>query len=206
MKNASPEVDAYIAAAPEFARPILTAIRRAFHKAEPEIVETIKWRFPHFEHKGVVGSMAAFKQHVNWGFWKASQLSDPEKIIRPMSDDGRVFGMKLTDASQLPAEATMLRYIREAVQLNETKAAAPKATPKPRRVAEELPVPPELAAALAKNNDARKNFEAGSPSHRREYILWIAEAKQDATRAKRVATAVEWLAEGKARNWKYERK
>jgi uncharacterized protein YdeI (YjbR/CyaY-like superfamily) len=203
MKNATPEVDEYIANAAEFARPILTAIRRAFHKANPEVVETMKWRMPHFEHRGVLGSMAAFKNHVNWGFWKAPLMADSEGILKPVGETGRAFGDKITDVSQLPPEETFVRYVREAMRLNEEKV---KVVRKPKAPAPEIAMPDELAKALAKNAAARRTFEAFPPSHRREYIQWIAEAKQEATRQKRVATAIEWLKEGKSRNWKYEKK
>jgi hypothetical protein len=66
-------------------------------------------------------------------------------------------------------------------------------------------VHPELKTALAKNRKARETFEGFSPSHRREYVEWIAEAKGDDTRKRRIATAIEWLSEGKPRNWKYMR-
>ena len=160
MKNTSPEVDRYIAAAAPFAQPILEKIRKAFHKADPEIREVIKWSFPHFEHDGIVGSMAAFKAHVTYGFWKAKLMNEE--------------GVKVERA--------------------------------PRVARGEAEVPDDLAAALQKAPVAKKAFEAFPPSHRREYIQWITEAKQAATREKRLAQTIEWLTEGKSRNWKYERK
>ena len=68
----------------------------------------------------------------------------------------------------------------------------------------ELPIPPEFAAALSANPAARAALEGFSPSHRREYVEWISEAKRPETRDKRIAQAIEWLADGKKRNWKYE--
>ena len=192
MKNTSPEVDRYIAKAAPFAQPILEKIRKAFHKADPEIQEVMKWSFPHFEHNGIVGSMAAFKQHVSWGFWKAKLMSDPQ--------DERT---KVTSVKDLPSEKEMIEQIREAVRLNEEGVKIERA---PRVERGEADVPSDLAAALKKTAAAKKTFDGFSPSQRREYVEWITEAKQDATRQKRLAQAIEWMSEGKSRNWKYERK
>ncbi len=192
MADRSPEIDAYIAESSPFARPILEKIRDAFHKADPQIEETIKWGVPHFDHNGIVGGMAAFKQHVSWGFWKASLMREQAALRE-----------KVTDVSDLPPEKQLLALIREAVQLNEEGvkiARAPRKTPPP------LETPDELVGALRRVKGALATFEAFPPSHKREYVQWITEAKQEATRAKRIAQAVEWISEGKSRNWKYERK
>ena len=189
MKNTSPEVDRYIENAAPFARPILERVRRAFHKAEPGITEVMKWSFPHFEYKGLVGSMAAFKAHATWGLWKAQLLGvDRDRQLKSVDD--------------LPPEKEMVELIRKAVKLNEEGVKVERA---PRRPPAPVEVPDDLAAALAKNAKARRTFDDFSPSHRREYVEWITEAKQEATRAKRLAQAVKWMSEGKTRNWKYER-
>ena len=190
MKNTSAEVDRYIAAAAPFAQPILEKIRKAFHKADPEIREVIKWSFPHFEHDGIVGSMAAFKAHVTYGFWKAKLMNEAQRT-------------KVTDVKDLPPEKDLIAAIREAVRLNEEGLKVERA---PRVSRGDAEVPDDLAAALQKAPVAKKAFEAFPPSHRREYIQWITEAKQAATREKRLAQTIEWLTEGKSRNWKYERK
>lgn len=196
MAAKSHEVDAYIARAAPFARPILERLRRAFHKADPKIVETMKWSVPHFEHDGIVASMAAFKQHVNWVFWKGSLMSDPHGILTGAR-------AKLTDVSELPPEKILVEYIREAVKLNESGAKVERA---PRAAAPPPEVPDDLLAALRRDRKALAAFEKFPPSHKREYVEWITEAKQEATRAKRIAQAVEWIGEGKSRNWKYERR
>jgi uncharacterized protein YdeI (YjbR/CyaY-like superfamily) len=192
----SPELDAYIARAAPFAQPILERLRKAFHKADPEIRETMKWSMPHFEHDGIVANMAAFKQHVTWGFWKAALLEDPHGILTDVR-------LKVKDVSELPSEKILVEYIRRAVKLNEEGVKVERA---PRPAAPPPEVPDDLLAALKKNRQASAAFEKFSPSHKREYVEWITEAKQEATRAKRLAQAVEWIAEGKSRNWKYERK
>ncbi|HEY0158976.1 MAG TPA: YdeI/OmpD-associated family protein [Thermoanaerobaculia bacterium] len=196
MAGKSPEVDAYIGKAAPFARPILERLRAAFHKADPKIEETMKWSVPHFEHDGIVANMAGFKAHVNCVFRKGPLMSDPRGLL----SDGR---LKLTDVSELPPEEVLVEYIREAVKLNETGAKLERA---PRPAAPPPEAPDDLLAALRREKKALEAFERFPPSHKREYVQWITEAKQEATRAKRIAQAVEWMAEGKSRNWKYERK
>lgn len=193
MGRRSPEFDEYIERAAPFARPILEALRDAFHEADPEIVETLKWSAPHFEHDGVVGNMAAFKEHVSWGFWKASLMSGNAASRRE----------KVTSVKELPPKKQLIAQIREAVKLNESGVKVARA---PRSAAAPVETPAELIAALKRSKGALASFEAMPPSHKREYVQWIVEAKQEATRAKRIAQAVEWISEGKSRNWKYERK
>lgn len=200
MTNKSPDVDRYIEKAAPFAQPILKKIRRAFHAAHPDVQETMKWSFPHFEYKGLLGSMAAFKQHVSWGFWKGRLMADPEGIIPPVGETS-MGGAKFASVKDLPSDEVMVAYVREAIRLNEEGV-------KPQRAARtkdrpEAEMPPDLAAALKKTAGAKKIFDGFSPSQRREYIEWITEAKQEATRQKRLNQAVEWIAEGKQRNWKY---
>jgi len=193
------DVDAYIAKAPEFAKPILNRIRSAYHKAGPEIEETIKWGVPFFEYKGVLGQMAAFKQHASYGFWHAKLMKDSKKILPPHEPPG-MGGAKLTDVLQLPAERVLVAYVKEAMALNEAGVKRP-----PRKKAVAIKVPRDLATALKSNAKAAETFKTLSVSCRNEYVEWITDAKQDATRRKRLATTIQWLKEGKARNWKYER-
>ena len=202
MKNTSPEVDRYIEKAAPFAQPILKRIRSAFHKANADVTETIKWGFPHFEYKGVLGSMAAFKAHVSWGFWKGRLMSDPLGIL-PAVGETSMSAQKVTGLADLPSEKDIIAYVQEAVRLNEEGAKLDRG---PRKARGELAIPDDFASALKKNAAAKKTFDGFSASHRREYIEWITEAKQEATRQKRLAQAIEWMAEGKARNWKYARK
>lgn len=202
MKNTSPEVDRYIAKAAPFAQPILERIRAAFHKAHPDVTETMKWSFPHFEYKGLLGSMAAFKEHVSWGFWKGRLMNDPLGIIPPIGETS-MGGLRIQTLKDLPKEKDMVAYVREAIRLNEegVKTARP-----PRATRPEAEIPADLAAALKKSPAARQVFDAFPPSHRRDYLEWIVEAKQEATRQKSIAQTIEWVSEGKSRNWKYEKK
>jgi uncharacterized protein YdeI (YjbR/CyaY-like superfamily) len=202
MRSRSAEVDDYIAGAADFARPILKKIRSLFHKACPEIQETIKWGFPHFEYKGIVASMAAFKRHAAFGFWKAKVLAGASGIFAGKGESASRMA-KLTSVSQLPTDEIFLTFIREAVALNERGVQVPKKPPRRRPV---LEMPEDLMLALKKNKKARATFEGFSPTNRRDYIEWITEARQDETRHKRLATAIEWMAEGKPRNWKYMKK
>ena len=193
-----PRVDEYIANAAGFARPILTTIREAVHASCPDVEETIKWSFPHFVYKGVLCSMAAFTQHAAFGFWKGSLVLGGPKNAGAMGQFGR-----LAKVSDLPSKTILAGYIRKAVALNEQGVKAPRA---PKRAAPKiLKVPADVAAALKKNKKAQAGFDALSPSHKREYLEWFAEAKSDDTRARRLAQAIAWMAGGKSRNWKYER-
>lgn len=203
MGKRSVEVDAYIAGAPEFARPILEKIREAFHAGCPELEERIKWGSPSFEYEGMLGGMAAFKRHVSFGFWKS----------RLMEDFGRLFArgprssamvVRVETAADLPAKKVLVAYVREARRLNEEGIREPRRSTarEPVRVT----LPPDLKAALARHAKARATFEGFAPSHRREYVEWITEAKREETRRKRIETTIAWLAEGRHRNWKYERK
>jgi len=203
MPTRSPAVDAYIAKSAPFARPILEKIRKLFHKACPDLEETMKWSFPHFEYRGVLGSMAAFKQHVSFGFWKGSLMSDPQGLFRGVGKT-TMNALKVQTLEDLPPDRVLLSYIKEAVKLNEEGIkAAPR---KKKAVKKDLNVPDYFRDALRKHPKALATFEGFSPSHKREYIEWITEAKQEATREKRMATALEWLSEGKPRNWKYMKK
>ena len=199
MGTRDPRVDAYIAKSADFAKPILTHIRDTMHAACPGVVETMKWSMPFYDYHGPLANMSAFKAHVGFGFWKGAL------VVGAGSDhDGspmRQFG-PITSIDDLPPKKELVALIKKAAKLNEEGVKVEKKK-SPRA---ELPVPPELAAALAKNKTARANFEAFPPSHKREYNEWIGEAKREETKAARVKQAVEWIAEGKARNWKYEKR
>lgn len=194
-----PRIDAYIAKAAPFAQPILRHLRELVHTGCPEAQETMKWSMPHFTHGGgILCSMSAFKAHCAFGFWhrgmNAIIAKDGIDAEAAMGDFGRI-----TSLADLPDDRKMIRYIREAAKLNESDAPA-RPPPKPKQV---LPVPADLAAALKTNKKAAAAFGAFSPSHRREYIEWITEAKRVETRQKRLATTLVWLAAGKPRNWQY---
>ena len=201
----SPKVDRYIASAAPFAQPILTHIRELVHKALPDVEEDIKWSMPFFLYRGLMlGSMAAFKQHCAFGLWGSG-------IAEKLRDDGvydrEAMGQlgKVTSIKDLPSNRELTKYIRAAAAEIDTgrrtqNYSRPKSTtPKP-----PPEVPPALSAALKKNKAAASQFAAMPPGCQREYCEWISEAKRDETRDKRVATAVEWISEGKRRNWKYE--
>lgn len=203
MASYDKRVDAYIARSAPFAQPILEHLRELVHKACPEIDETIKWSFPHFDYKGIVCSMAAFKQHCSFGFWKAAIMEDPKGILTIVGRTSMGHFDKITSLKDLPSDKIMIDYIRHAVKLNEGDVKLP---PKKSVKAKAVNVPDYLAKALKKNKKAHAAFEAFSNSHRNEYVQWITEAKTEPTRIKRMEQAVAWLSEGKSRNWKYERK
>ena len=200
MGKTDPRVDAYIANSPEFARPILTYLRDVIHQGCPEVVETIKWSTPTFDHHGIMVGIAAFKQYCTLGFWKAPLLKvDGKPVSRKMESGAGQFG-KLTSIKDLPARSKLVKLVKDAAKLNESGVNVPRA---PRAAPKPVLVPADLTKALHKNARARAVFEAFPPSHKREYVQWIVEAKTDETRQRRLGQAVEWIAEGKQRNWKY---
>jgi len=202
VKNTDARIDAYIAKSGAFARPVLSHLRALVHEACPGVEETMKWSMPSFLHEGrILCGMAAFKEHCTFGFWHKGMV---EVLGRDGAKGGTAMGSfgRITAIADLPKEKVLLRYLREAVKLG---ASDEPARPKPeRKRAEPVAVPADLAKALKENAAASSTFRSLSPSHRKEYVEWITEAKRDETRLKRIATTLEWLAEGKSRNWKYE--
>lgn len=195
--NHDPRIDAYIAKAAPFARPILEKVRERVHVAAPEAEETLKWSMPSFTIDGkILLGMAAFKAHAALSFWRGQEMGDGSPKAGAMGQFGR-----LTSVDDLPPDAELDALIREGVALARTAPAPRKVKHEPKPPAE---LHPEFAAALKANPKAAAVLEGFPPSARRDYLDWIAEAKQDATRTKRIATAIEWLAEGKKRHWKYE--
>ena len=192
-----PRIDAYIEKKAPYARPILEHVRERVHAAAPDAEESIKWGAPAFLVDGkILLIMAAFKAHAALNFWRGQELSGGEAEGDAMGQFG-----KIATVADLPSDAELDRLIREA-------AALAKTAPAPRKVKHEPKAPaelhPEFAAALDSAPAAKATLEAFPPGARRDYLDWIAEAKQDATRQKRIATAIEWLSEGKKRHWKYE--
>lgn len=200
MAKTDPRVDTYIEKAAPFAQPILRKVRTLFHKASPKIEETLKWGVPSFEYKGIVGGMAAFKKYVTWGLWKAKLLDGVEEMRSDKSS--HMSGGAIASVSEMPPDAKVIALIKQAVQLNEHGVTLPQRSGK-KKPPPKAPI--DLTAALKKNAKASATYDAFSPSHKREYCEWITEAKQAETRARRIAQTIEWLAEGKSRNWKYER-
>lgn len=195
-----PKVDAYIAAAAEFARPILKHLRALVHKAAPDVVETIKWGMPSFTLDGkILCGMSAFKAHASFGFWHQDMEALLAKEGLKTGDAMGLLG-RITSLKDLPPDTKLLGYIRTAAGLN---ASARPARPKPATPRKALPTPDDLAALLKKNPKAAAAWKKFAPSHRRRYVEWIIEAKRHETRQKRLAQTLEWLADGKQRNWKY---
>jgi len=200
MPTTDPFVDAYIEKSNDFAKPNLKHIRALVHNACPDVVETKKWSFPHFDYKGeMMCSMAGFKEHCAFNFWKQSLLDQTafpaEKTA--MGSFGRIKSL-----DDLPDAKTMKKLIGDAMKLNDDGIKVAK--PKPTGEKKELVVPDVLLEALATNDAAADTFNNFPYSKKKDYVEWITEAKTDATREKRLATTIEWLAEGKSRHWKYQ--
>ena len=199
MNSMDPRIDAYIEKSADFAKPILNHIRELVHFACPEVEETMKWGFPHFMYKGILCSMASFKQHCAVGFWKGALVFQSIPGVKKREAMGHLG--RITTIADLPDRKTLTRCIIEAVRLNETGTKLPRKAKPPRN---ELVVPDDLAAGLKKNKKALATFARFTYSHRKEYIQWITGAKTEVTRAKRLKTALDWMVEGKSRHWKYE--
>jgi uncharacterized protein YdeI (YjbR/CyaY-like superfamily) len=195
MSRKDPRVDAYIANAGNFAKPILQHLRKLVHANCPEVEETLKWNSPFFMYKGILCNMAAFKEHCSFGFWKG------ELVLKKKATAHGQFG-RITALSDLPKDTVLAGYIRKAVALKDSGIKEPVA-PKP-KTTKELEVPNYITAALKQNRKALATFEEFSYSHKKEYVTWIVDAKQEETRQRRLATMLQWLIEGKSRHWKYQ--
>jgi uncharacterized protein YdeI (YjbR/CyaY-like superfamily) len=206
MKANDSRIDDYIANAKPFAQPILIKLRSLVHKACPDVLETIKWGMPSFEYHGLMFGFAAFKQHCTAQFWKYKLLKDPHHYLGERKNKGGdAMGNlgRITSLHDLPSDKVILDFIKQHMKLNEEGIKIPK---EKSLVKKEVAMPVELEKALTKNKKIKSAFEKLPPSHRREYIEWITEAKRVETRAKRIASALDWIAKGKSRNWKYEKK
>lgn len=202
MPGKDPRIDAYIKKSAAFAVPVLEHLRQLVHTVCADAEETMKWSFPHFVYKGeILCSMASFKQHCAFGFWKAPIMKDADILL-----GNREHGMgsigKITSLKELPPDKQLTAWIKEAMKLNEAGIKVEKQKPPAKAPAA---IPGFFKKALAANKAAEKHFKAFSPSQQREYIDWLTDAKTAATQEKRLAQALEWIAEGKIRNWKYVR-
>lgn len=200
------EVDAYIAKSADFAKPILKHLRELIHKACPDVEEKIKWGVPAFEYKGPMIGFAAFKAHMSLGFWKAPIMKDKNILLgreaqSSMGNVGRISSM-----SDLPKDVVLTRWIKEAAKLNEDDIKVPKGLNSKYGAKKELDPPPYMLKEINHDKKAKETWAKFAPSHKREYVEWITDAKTEATREKRMATMMEWLGEGKPRNWKYMKK
>jgi uncharacterized protein YdeI (YjbR/CyaY-like superfamily) len=199
MGKRDPRVDAYIAKSADFAKPILKHLRKVVHDTVPDVKETIKWGSPRFEYKGMLAGIAAFKKHATLSFWRGAEV-----VERAESRAGEAMGQfgRLTHLSELPSKRDLARYLKKAKKLNEAGVKTVRRAAAKTKSAV-VTIPADLAAALKRSRKALKTFERLSASAKREYVEWIAEAKRPETRGRRVAITVEWLEEGKERNWRY---
>ena len=199
MPKKDPRIDAYITKAQPFAQPVLKHLRKLVHRACPQTEETIKWGMPSFEYKGPFCSFASFKQHASFGFWKAELMKD-SKTLKDNQQNAMGHMGKITSLKDLPSDKKILGYIKEAMKLNDSGVKVPSREKKPMKVPA---MPSYFKDALNANKKAATHFEKFPPGQKKEYILWLTEAKTEATREKRLETAIEWISEGKIRNWKY---
>ena len=193
MPNKEARIDAYIAKSADFAKPILNRIRKLVHAACPQVEESIKWNAPFYLHKGILLATPAFKRHCALIFWKSKLVLD---------NDQKTKLRRITSLSELPGDKVLIGYIKKAVEANESGMKSP--VREKSRMKANVVVPDYFLAALKKNKKVLAAFEAFPPSHKREYVQWIVEAKREETRARRMQAAIKQIAEGKSRNWKYE--
>lgn len=193
----NPAFDAYIAKAAPFARPILTHLRHVVHRACPEVEEAMKWSMPFFVYRGNLCHMAAFKAHCAFGFWRGKEMQD---LPHDVGGEGMGHLGRITSVDDLPPRRRLTALIKAAMKLADGK----RAPARPARVKAPLDMPDDLARALDGRAAAAKHFNAFSPSAQRDYIEWVVEAKRAPTRSARIATALDWIAEGKSRHWKYQ--
>jgi len=198
------EIDAFIQKSAEFAQPILIHLRKLIHDNCPDIVEKIKWGMPHFEYKAeTLCYMSAFKKHCVFGFYKASLMKNPILMQQAQAETAMGNLGRITSLKDLPSDNKMKTWIREAMSLTDKGIKLP---PRKKTDASGIEVPEDFQKLLQKNKTAKANFTKMPPSHKKEYIGWITEAKTTPTREKRILTSLEWLSENKSRNWKYEKK
>jgi uncharacterized protein YdeI (YjbR/CyaY-like superfamily) len=203
MGKKDKRIDAYIEKAQPFAKPILKKLRELVHKGNPDVEETIKWGMPSFDYKGPFCSFAAFKQHAVFGFWKYKLIKDPDGYLGEIfNKGGDAMGNlgRMTNVKELPPDAAIVGFVRQAKKLNDDGVKLPA---KPKKPKKELVIPGYFTKAVSGNKKAKATFDNFSNTNKREYVEWITEAKTDDTLQKRLETAVEWMAEGKIRNWKY---
>ena len=203
MSTTDSRIDAYIENAQPFAKTILTYLRKIIHETCPAVEEGWKWSFPHFMYKGkILCAFTAFKQHCGFGFWLEKEM----KTITELTKDAERTGMftlgKIRSIEDLPSKVLLKTAIQEAMELTDMGVTLKKAAAEKK----ETEIPAYFSEALNENVEAKKVFENASPSFRKEYIMWITDAKTESTRNKRIEQALEWLSEGKGRNWKYEKR
>ena len=204
--NLNPKVDVYCGKAQPFAQPILAHLRELIHKACPEVEETIKWSRPFFQYRGaILCNMSAFKEHCSFGFW-GEEIGAVLREAAVLKESGMGSLGRITSVADLPSDKQMLGWIRQAAAFVDSGQYTSPIAARHKVVKQKpsLNTPAEFKTALQRNKKAAAVFAAFSPSCKREYVEWIAEAKRPETRDRRIATAVQWIAEGKQRNWKYQ--
>ena len=199
MPKIDSRIDDYIKKAQPFAQPILHHLRKIIHETIPDVEETIKWGMPSFEYKGPFCSFASFKKHLSFGFWKAPLMKDAD-LLKSNQKEGMGHLGRIESMKDLPPDSVIRKYLKEAKKLNDDDVKVPAAK---KKIYDDPEIHPDFEKALKKNKPAWNFFRSASPSFKKEYNTWVNEAKRDETRNSRIETAIEWISEGKGRNWKY---
>lgn len=203
MAKQDARLGAKIANSPEFAKPILNHLRKLAHQGCAEVEETLKWGMPHFTYHGsILFGMGSFKAHVAMGFWLGPLIiGDSKADEKAMGQFGRISSLK-----DLPGDAKFLGFIKKAMKLIDAGAKSPTRAAAVKKPKPPLKAPAWLVSALRRDEKAQTGYKGLTPGKQREYIEWLLEAKTEATREKRMAQALEYMAEGKGLNWKYQKK
>jgi uncharacterized protein YdeI (YjbR/CyaY-like superfamily) len=202
MGKKDKRVDAYIAKAKPFAQPILKHLRKLIHQANPGIEETIKWGMPFFDYKGPFCNIASFKEHAVFGFWKTALLKDPKGVLEARHDAMGSLG-RIASLNDLPSDKVIMDLIKQAKKLNDDDV---KLTTREKKPSKPVAIPNFFKVALSQNKKALAHFEKFPPGQKKEYIVWLTEAKAEETREKRLENAIEWISQGKIKDWKYLKK
>ena len=205
MSTYDPRIDAYIGKSADFAKPVLSHLRELIHASCPDVEENWKWSFPNFMYRGrILCSMAAFKEHCSFGFWHASLITDTDNVLEITDSVSMGHLGRIQSLNDLPKDSILKKYIKAAMRLNEEGEKLPPRKKATEEAKKELTTPADFEKLLIANKAAFKVFEEFNYSKKKEYLEWFEEAKTEATRNKRIAQALDWLAEGKIRHWKYQ--
>ena len=178
-------IDTYIQNAPEFSQEILLHFRKLVHQAIPNVEEQIKWKFPHFVYKKeVICSMAAFSKHCAFSFPKAALMKDKTLIEKAKTEEAMGHFGKVKTLQDLPSDSKIKGYIKESVSLIGQKSQKKKPA---------ITIPKLLKKIFEENKKAADCFLKMSPSHQKEYINYISEAKKEETQKRRVEKVLEMI-------------
>jgi hypothetical protein len=195
------QINQYMAELPEWQRRMLVRLRQLIHEAAPEVEEAWRWDKPHFDNAGIMVGLCAFKEHVAVWFHKGALLKDTKKLFEATArtEEKGMRAYKLHEGDKIN-EAAFLDLVKQAVAVNDkgTKLREAKPTKKA------LVVPEDLEQVLRKDPTAWANWEAFPVGHRRAYVEWVTDARQEETRKRRIAQSLEKIREGEQQEERHQ--